>query len=76
MVNMGKFGIFMANVYNKSKEFVKEEIEERKELNAEIDKLSDKQLKHLAVAKGGVYKDKYLQRIQRKKELAIEIKNL
>lgn len=60
MVNMGKFGIFMANVYNKSKEFVKEEIEERKELNAEIDKLSDKQLKHLAVAKGGVYKDKYL----------------
>jgi hypothetical protein len=63
------FKDLMKKGFNKTKDFVKDEIKKNKELKEKIQKMSDKELKNLAINKGQPYEDAWLQRQKNKKRL-------
>ena len=66
----------MGKAYEKTKNIIKEELNDRKETRIKIEKMSDKELKHLAITKGQPYEDAWLKRQKNKKRLNDRLKNI
>jgi len=73
---MGRIGIFMGKAFAKTKGFVKDEMKKNKEQREKIEKMSDKELKHLAITKGNPYEEAWLQRQKNRKRLNERMKNI
>ena len=73
---MGKITDLIKKGYNNTKNAVKEEIRKNKELKEKIEKMTDKELKHLAITKGQPYEDAWVQRQKNRKRLNEKLKEI
>ncbi len=70
------FKDLMKKGFDKTKDFVKDEMKRNKEMKEKIQKMSDKELKNLAITKGQPYEDAWLQRQKNRKRLNERMKKI
>ena len=63
------FKDLMKKGFGKVKDIVKEELKDRRKIKLEMLNMSDQKLKQMAINQGQPYKNEYIKRYQKKKEL-------